>query len=407
MSALRKQAPLLPQINTMGGRREASKVQRAISMQSLRELPPRTLIIGAIAGLAVLGFVYLVYARLAGQQGQGNFPPPVVEVVDATMEPVTVKVAALGTLQADQAITITPEITGIVTSIDFTDGQRMEAGDLVITIDDKDLTARLMQAEARLTLTRANYQRAEQLVKQGSGTARARDEALNDFKSAEAEVAAAKSALDKATITAPFPGIIGLRQVSLGQYLTAGQPIATLADVDNLRIDFSVSEVFLTHIRKGQDVSVMFDAIPGKAYKGVISAVDPVVSTEGRALSARALLANDDGTLRPGLFGRVEIVTETRTSIVLPEAAIVTSPTGAKAVFVVVDGHAKMKEVGTGERLPGKVEILSGLEAGETVIVAGQLKVRDGAPVEPMPSPQAGSDAGAAPGEANASPRSE
>jgi len=370
-------------------------------MQSLRELPPRTLIIGAIAGVAALGFVYLVYARLAGQQGHGSFPPPVVEVVDAAMEPVTVKVAALGTLQADQAITITPEITGIVTSIDFTDGQRMEAGDLVITIDDKDLTARLMQAEARLTLTRANYQRAEQLVKQGSGTARARDEALNDFKSAEAEVAAAKSALDKATITAPFPGIIGLRQVSLGQYLTAGQPIATLADVDNLRIDFSVSEVFLTHIRKGQDVRVVFDANPGMAYKGVISAVDPVVSTEGRALSARALLANEDGTLRPGLFGRVEIVTETRTSIVLPEAAIVTSPTGAKAVFVVVEGHAKMKEIGTGERLPGKVEIVSGLEAGETVIVAGQLKVRDGAPVEPVPSPQAGG-AGAAPHEAEA-----
>ncbi|WP_168713190.1 efflux RND transporter periplasmic adaptor subunit [Parvibaculum lavamentivorans] len=375
-------------------------------MQSLRELPPRTLIIGALAALVVLGFIYLVYARLSGQQGQQAFPPPVVEVVEAPQQPVQVKVSALGTLQADQAITIRPEINGIVTSIDFVDGQRMDTGDLVITINDEDLKARLMQAEARLTLTRANYQRAEQLVKQGSGTARARDEALNDFKSAEAEVAAAKTALDKATITAPFPGIIGLRQVSLGQYLTAGEPIATLADVDNLRIDFSVSEVFLTHVRKGQDVRVLFDALPGNAYRGVISAVDPVVSTEGRALSARAVLPNEEGALRPGIFGRVEIVTETRTSIVLPEAAIVASPTGAKAVFVVVDSHAQMKEVTIGERLPGSVEILSGLEAGEVVIVAGQLKVRDGAPVEPTPATETGVSPAGDPGAANA-PRGE
>lgn len=370
-------------------------------MQSLKQLSPRTLAIGAIVALAVLGFVYLIYGRFAGQQ-QGGFPPPVVEVVTASVKPVEVVVSALGTLQADQAITITPEITGIVTSIDFADGQRMEAGDLVITINDEDLKARLMQAEARLTLTRANYQRAEQLVKQGSGTARARDEALNDFKSAEAEVAAAKSALDKATITAPFPGIIGLRQVSLGQYLTAGQHIATLADVDNLRIDFRVSEVFLTHIRKGQNVSVLFDALPGKRYTGVISAVDPVVSTDGRALSARALLSNDDGELRPGIFGRVEIVTETRNSVLLPEAAIITSPAGGKAVFVIVDEHAKMKEVETGERLPGQVEILSGLEAGETVIVAGQLKVQDGAPVEPLRTQGEGQAPDVAPAETNA-----
>ncbi|MCF8470897.1 MAG: biotin/lipoyl-binding protein, partial [Parvibaculum sp.] len=136
-------------------------------------------------------FLYRLYGRFMGQP-QGGFPVPVVEVIKAKTEPVKINVSALGTLQADQAITIRPEITGIVTSIDFEDGQRVEEGDLIITIDDKDLTAKLMQAEARLTLTRANYQRADRLVKQGSGTARARDEALNDFKSAEAEVVAAK-----------------------------------------------------------------------------------------------------------------------------------------------------------------------------------------------------------------------
>jgi len=374
-------------------------------IQSLKTLSPRSMLIvlGAVllAALAVL-FVYRLYGVILGQGQQGGWPAPVVEAVEAQKRDVNLQVSALGTLQADQAITVRPEITGIVTSIDFEDGERVEKGDLIITLDDKDLTARLMQAEARLTLTRANYQRAEQLLKQGSGTARARDEALNDFKSAEAEVAAAETALHKATITAPFSGIIGLRQVSLGEYVTAGQAITTLADVDNLRIDFRVSEVFLTEVGKGQEVNVVFDALPEQDYTGVISALDPVVSVEGRALSVRAIIRNVDGKLRPGLFGRVEIVTDTRRSIMLPEAAIVTTPTGDRAVFIVVDGHAKMNPVTIGTRVPGEVEILAGVEDGDTVIVSGQLKVQNGAPVEvangedaKIGSPQAGDDAAA------------
>lgn len=370
-----------------------------LNLKSLKKPSPRNILMLAVILLIafiLIVFFYRLYGRIAGQPGFG-FPPPVVEIVEAEKEKVAVVVSALGTLQADQAIVLRPEITGIVTAIEFEDGQRIEKDAVVITLDDRDVKARLAQAEARLTLTRANYQRAERLLNQGSGTARARDEALNDFKSAEAEVAAAKTALDKATILAPFSGIIGLRQISNGQYLTAGQQIATLADVDNLRIDFQVSEVFLTQIRGGQDVSVTFDALPDETYTGVISAVDPVVSTDGRSLSVRALLRNEGDRLRPGLFGRVEIVVETRESIMLPESAIVASPSGGNAVFEVIDGNAKMTPVKIGERLPGKVEILSGVEQGDLVIFAGQLKVQDGGEVEIVssadntaPSPAAG-----------------
>ncbi|MFN3933130.1 efflux RND transporter periplasmic adaptor subunit [Parvibaculum sp.] len=374
-----------------------------LNLQSLKDMPPRRIaMIVAILFLAfiVAVFFYRVYGRIAGHGGYG-WPTPVVEVVEAKTEKVETIVSALGTLQADQAITITPEITGIVTSIEFEDGQRIEQGDVVIRLDDRDLNARLAQSEARLTLTRANYQRAERLLNQGSGTARARDEALNDFKSAEAEVAATKTALDKATITAPFSGIIGLRQVSVGQFLTPGQPIATLAEVDNLRIDFQVSEVFLTQIRQGQEAVVTFDALPGKTYRGTISAVDPVVSIDGRSLSVRALIRNDENELRPGLFGRVEIVTQTRDSILLPESAIVASPQGGSAVFEVLDGHAKMIPVRIGERRPGAVEILEGVSAGDTVIIAGQLRVRDGGQVEILAPAGPGAGAGAAEAAAN------
>lgn len=368
-----------------------------LNLQQLKDMPPRKIaMVVAILFLAfiVAVFFYRLYGRVAGHGGYG-WPTPVVEVVEAQTEKVETIVSALGTLQADQAITITPEITGIVTSIDFEDGQRIEQGNVVIRIDDRDLNARLVQAEARLTLTRANYQRAERLLNQGSGTARARDEALNDFKSAEAEVATTRTALDKATITAPFSGIIGLRQVSIGQFLTAGQPIATLADIDNLRIDFQVSEVFLTQIRQGQDVGVTFDALPGEAYRGVVSAVDPVVSIDGRSLSVRALIRNEENKLRPGLFGRVEIVTQARDSILLPESAIVASPQGGSAVFVVEDNHAKMMPVRIGERRPGQVEILEGVKAGETVIIAGQLRVQDGGAVEVLEPAAAGANPGA------------
>ncbi|MGB3809931.1 MAG: efflux RND transporter periplasmic adaptor subunit [Parvibaculum sp.] len=342
------------------------------------------------AGLAVgVVLVALVLWRQTGGHHQDGPPPSTVETVAASARDVQVKLTALGSLDADQSIVVSPEIDGVVTSIDFTDGQRLNKGDTIISLDSGSLKARLMQTQARLTLTRANFDRAERLRKQGSGTERALDEALNDRRSAEADLAAAQADLDKANIKAPFTGIIGLRQVSLGQYLKAGSPIATLADVDNLRIDFRVSEVFLTQIRKDQEVSVTVDALPGESFKGVIAAIDPVVDVAGRAISVRAVLPNEQGKLRPGLFGRVSIVTLVRNSIVLPESAIVPQKTGGKAVFVVINGgekgpHAELRPVEIGERLSGEVEILSGIAAGDIVVTAGQIKVRDGEPVVPI-----------------------
>tara|TARA_R110000824_G_scaffold390760_2_gene587505 strand:+ start:193723 stop:194844 length:1122 start_codon:yes stop_codon:yes gene_type:complete len=338
--------------------------------------------VGVLAAAVVILAGYFLYTRFGGEE-MDHFPPVVVESTAASARDVEVKISALGTLDADQSIIISPEINGIVTSIDFEDGQRLEKDATIISIDSGSLKARTMQAEARLTLTRANFDRAQRLRKQGSGTARALDEALNDMRSAEADLAAAKADLDKANIVAPFTGIIGLRQVSLGQYLKAGDTIATLADVDHLRIDFRVSEVFLTEINKGQVVNVVLDALPGETFKGVITAIDPVIDISGRAISVRAALTNESGRLRPGLFGRVSIVTQTRRSIVLPESALVPQKTGEKAVFVISDKgeegkFAEMRPVETGERMTGEIEILSGLKEGEIVVTAGQLKIRPG-----------------------------
>lgn len=369
----------------------------------------RTYAIGAGA-LVVLLFVVVWGVRKLNSDHMGPPPPSVVETVRAETRDVAVQISALGTLDGDQSIVISPEINGIVTSIDFVDGQRLEQGDTIISIDSGSLKARLMQTQARVTLSRANFDRAKRLRKQGSGTERALDEALNDMRSAEADMAAAQADLDKANIAAPFTGIIGLRRVSLGQYLKAGDTIATLADIDHLRIDFRVSEVFLTEINKGQAVSVQFDALPGETFTGTIRAMDPVIDVSGRAISVRAELINEGGKLRPGIFGRVTIVTKTRRSIVLPESALVPQKTGEKAVFVVVDtkpegtenmhgggNHqggemppmdpnakfADLRTVEIGERMTGEVEIISGLKEGEIVVTAGQLKIRPGDAILP------------------------
>lgn len=345
----------------------------------------------AIALLLILpGALY--FANHAGRSGvHGDAPPPVVETVRAETAPVDINVAAIGSLEADQSIVVTTEISGAVTGIAFVDGQRLAKGDVIVTLDQASLKAKQMQADAQLALAKANYQRAQNLFAKGSGTARARDEALNDLRSSEADVEAARAALDKATIRAPFGGTVGLRQISLGQFLEPGDPIATLADLDHLRIDFRVSEIYLTSVQVGQDVDLTFDARPGEHFKGNVSAIDPVIDAEGRALRVRALLDNKEGKLRPGLFGRVNVVTLRRESIVIPEEAIIASKTGGSAVFVVgADNVAMMRDVEIGERQLGKVEIKSGLSVGEQVISSGQLKVRDGNQVAP---PSAGNGA--------------
>lgn len=342
----------------------------------------------AIALLVALPLALYLSTHSGEDSDYGDMPPPIVETERAALAPVEINVAAIGSLEADQSIVVTTEISGAVTSIAFEDGQRLAKGDVIVTLDQASLKAKQMQADARLALTQANHQRAQNLFAKGSGTARARDEALNDLRSAQADVAAAASDLDKATIRAPFAGTVGLRQISLGQYLEPGNPIATLADLDHLRIDFRVSEIYLTSVDKGQDVELTFDARPGEHFKGVVSAVDPVIDPEGRALRVRALLDNKEGKLRPGLFGRVNVVTLRRESIVIPEEAIIASETGGNAVFVVGAGNvAKMVDVEIGERLPGKVEIRNGLSLGDEIIISGQLKVRDGDVVAP-PSAQ-------------------
>jgi membrane fusion protein (multidrug efflux system) len=201
----------------------------------------------------------------------------------------------------------------------------------------------------------------------------------------QARLSSAKTRLDKTVIRAPFTGIVGLRQVSPGAYVAIGDPLVTLTQVDPLKLDVRVPEIYLARVAPGQKLTAELDAFPGQKFAGAVAAVDPQLDPNGRSVVLRASLANPDGRLRPGLFARVTLELGKReNALQIPEQAL--WPQGEKQmVYVVKDGKAELVEVKIGARKAGWVEILSGLTAQSEVITAGQLKIGPGAPVAPVP----------------------
>ena len=208
-----------------------------------------------------------------------------------------------------------------------------------------------------------------------------RDEARSGLDIGTASLELARARLARTRISAPFDGIAGLRQVSIGDYISAGQDVVNLEDIDPIKVDFRVAEKFLSAVRTGQTIQVRVDAYPGRSFDGEVYAIDPRIDAEGRSIVIRARLANDDLLLRPGLFARVVLVLKTRPqAVTVPEQAI--QPRGGEQyVFTIIDGKVKQTRVTIGNRSEGRVEIVDGLADDAVVVTAGHLKIQDGAAV--------------------------
>lgn len=327
-----------------------------------------------------------------GQQG-GGFAIP-VDAVAVRQADLLRTVQAVGTLVADEEVAIKPEISGIVTAIAFGEGQRVSEGAVLFSLDAQILEAELKQAKASLELSQANYDRAKALAARGSGTQRAEDEALAALLNDQAAVALAETRLAKTVISAPFEGVVGLRSVSIGDYVVEGEAMVTLSAIDQLKADFRIPELFLAEVHVGMELNITADALPGQTFQGAVYAIDPRVDVSGRALVIRARLDNPDGKLRPGLFARIDVVLERRpNALLVPESAIVPTKQGP-TVFVVKEGVAQIAAVQTGLRRKGDVEILSGLAVGDLVVTGGQLKLRPGVPVQVVGQAPAGGGQG-------------
>jgi len=319
-------------------------------------------------------------------KGGGSSPtagPPAitVEAVKVITSPMPQTIVAVGSLRSDESIMLRPESAGRISEITFQEGQRIAKGAPLVKLDSAIPQAEVSQAKANLTLAKSKFDRAVDLAQRSFISGQAKDEAENNFKVAEASLQLAQAKLAKTDIKAPFSGIIGLRSVSVGDYVKEGADLVNLEAIDPLKVDFRVPETYLRQIQVGQALQLTLDALPGKIYNGKVVAVNPLIDTAGRSVVIRAQVGNQDTTLRPGMFARVRLITkESADAMVLPEQALV--PQGSEQyVFKVQDGKAARVKIETGQRRDSKVEVLSGLAPGDLVVTAGQLKIREGSTV--------------------------
>jgi len=344
------------------------------------------LVIAALAGAGALYYVDSQQNPPAGHPAQAAVPAAervvAVEARQVVVDTVVEDIRAVGSLAADEAVIIAPEIAGRIDDIQFDEGDEVSAGDVLVQLDAAMLRAELTKTRSDLTLAAANLERATTLAQRGTGTLRARDEALSAHQVAEANVALAQARLEKATIAAPFSGVVGLRSASIGAYVTPGTRIVELAKIDPIKVEFRVPELVLSSLQPGQQISVVVDALPNRTFDGKVYVIDPIVDENGRAVRLRARIDNPDRILKPGLFARVRIAVESRENAVLVPESAVFAEGQKRLVYRVIDGRAVETEVHLGHRRPGEVEVLSGLAAGEIVITAGHQQVRDGARVD-------------------------
>jgi len=304
-----------------------------------------------------------------------------VEVATVGTQALTQSVRAVGTLNSQDAVILRPEISGRIAAINFEEGGQVHAGDILLELDAAIAKAELEQAQAAMDLAQSQFNRAQQLTQKGFISQQARDESGSELKVKRAAVSLAQAQLDKTRIKAPFDGLIGLRQVSLGDYVSPGQDLAPLQSINPLNVDFRIPEQFLSQVRVGAPIVLSFDALPGVTKEGVVDAISPLIEVGGRSILLRAKVPNDDGVLRPGMFSRVRLQFTEKNAVVVPEAAIAPSGDG-NSIYIVEAGKARKVEVILGLRQRSMVEVSGDVEEGDQVIIAGLQKVSDGTAVE-------------------------
>ena len=313
----------------------------------------------------------------------------------------------VGSLRSRQGVVLRPEVSGRITQLNFRDGDRVKKGQLLVQFDDQLPTAQVQQAQAELNIAMANNTRNADLVSQNFISRRTLEESAAAQQVAEAKLALARATAARLKIIAPFDGLAGIRLVNVGDYLKDGADIVNVEDIDAIFVDYRMPERFQTKIRRGQTSVIELDALPGRKFTATVLAIDPLIDANGRSVGVRACIDNRRLQLRPGMFARVNAVFGQRDNArVIPEEAIV--PQGGKQfVIKLVNGTepnsrvTQRVEVKIGLRSPGKVEVLEGLDAGDTVVTAGQQRLqRDGTAVRVMdmatPAPRAGASAPAA-----------
>lgn len=342
-------------------------------------------------------FQYLVSILLllslvsCSKQGAGggkfSMPPMPVEIATAKVERVEDKFVAIGSLEAIEAITVVSEIDAAVVALPFREGSFIRHGELIAQLDDSQLAAELERADALHAQSHASYDRVKSVVDQKAGTPQDLDDAAAGLKVADANLSVAKARFAKTRIVAPFDGIVGARQVSVGTFLRTGQAITELANIDDIRVNFSAPERLLPSLHQDAEVSVSTSAFPGYALQGKVIAVEPVLDVGTRSARVVARVSNRGRKFRPGMSAEVTVVLAERPkAITIPSEAIFANGNQSFVFIVKPDSTAALTPITLGTRMSDVVEIVQGVQPGMIIVKAGHQKLFDGARVMPIPS---------------------
>ena len=353
-------------------------------------------ILGMIAAiLVVVGAIafwkyYTIRTTIAKMTAQKP-QPTAVSSIKAPEEVWQDRRRAVGSLAAVQGVMVSNELPGTVQKITFESGGQVKQGDLLVQLDVSAEAAELRGLEAQTLLARINDKRAQELRRNNTNSQGDLDAAQAQYQQTLAAADTLKATIAKKTITAPFAGRLGLRQVNLGQYLAVGTAIVTLQALDPIYVNFALPQQDVVDLTEGQKVQLRIDAYPDQTFEGAINAISPKVDDASRNLQVQATLGNANARLKPGMFGSVDVLLPRQSKVItLPQAAIVYNPYG-DAVYVVekakdaagADGLvARQRFVQLGETRGDQVAVLKGVKIGDEVVTSGQLKLRNGAAVE-------------------------
>ena len=334
-----------------------------------------------IAVMLCLGLVVYLYLPkdVSEQVKQANIT--LVKVHRTIEEEFEVVVEALGTGRANESVLITTQTSDIVQEIHFDDGVRVKAGQVLLTLIDLEEKARLAALDVDLQEANRQLKRIANLAKNNVASEQLLDEQQAEVNALIAEMNVLKTQMGALEVRAPFDGLLGLRQVSVGALVRPGDVITTLDDLSTIKVDFNIAEVHLPSVAIGLNIRATSIAYPDETFEGKIVSIGSRVNPATRAIQIRANINNQDFKLRPGMLLQINLQKKMLTTLTLPEASLV--PVEDKHfVFVVNDEMVTRKQVSIGLRKPGKVQIVSGLKEGEMVVIEGALKLRDGSKVK-------------------------
>jgi membrane fusion protein (multidrug efflux system) len=344
-----------------------------------------------MVSFVLLAAAGMVLASLPGcgnsAEGRGfSMPPMPVEVSNIVTQKVEDKFEAIGTIEAIEAVTVVGEIEASIKSLPFTEGGTIKKGALIAQLDDAQLAAEVARAEALRAQSHATYERVKRVVDQGAGAPQDLDDAAAALKVAEANRDLARARWEKTRVVAPFEGIIGARRVSVGTFLRAGQPIAELANIGEVRVTFSAPERVLSRLTQGATVSVSSPAFPGTRLVGRIAVIEPMIDPTTRSTRIVAQVQNAGFRFRPGMSANVSAIMGVRANAVTVPNEAVFGNGNQSFVFVVnPDSTVARVALTLGTRSAESVEVLEGLKPGMVVVRAGHQKLFDGGKVFPMP----------------------